>query len=448
MIEKPPTKGARLRKLAAMTASVAGGYATGRVKRLFLSEEAAERDRRLGLQAAGARIVETLGELKGAAMKVGQMASMAADLLPEELKAPLQALQRHAPPMPYEVIAETIESEFDQPVEALFDSFVRTPFAAASIGQVHRAVVDGCHVIVKVQYPGVDQAVDSDLRHLRLALSASGLVPIERRALAASFQAVRERLHEELDYCNESDNVRRFHAFHAGHPFVVVPQVVGHRSSKRVLTLTYEAGDALSDLDALGYTQEERNRCGAHLWRTLQSQIFELHCIHADPNPANFAFRKDGTVVLYDFGCVQALPERLTDALKTTALAGLREDYDGVEAGLVALGVRNLAGARPADDFYKLWRDWLARPLLSQAMFDFGGASFERAVFPELLPASLRYVSSFQPSGDMVFLNRMFVGLYAILRKMRARIVIGDELERHAPEVAAWFPRGAAALSA
>jgi predicted unusual protein kinase regulating ubiquinone biosynthesis (AarF/ABC1/UbiB family) len=437
---KPPTRGGRFFKLAGMTASVAGDYTRGRIKRLFMSDERAAEEHQANMTRVGLRIAETLGELKGAAMKMGQMASMAKDLLPAELAAALQALQSGAPPVEFSVIEGQILSEFGQPVERLFESFERTPFAAASIGQVHRARVDGRDVICKVQYPGVDDAVDSDMRHLKLALLASGILQVDRRALDASFAEISARMNEELDYCNESDNVRRFRAFHRRHPFVVVPEVVGHRSAKRVLTLSYEPGDHVRDFDALGYSAAERARCGLHLWTAMDSQIFELGVLHADPNPANFAFRKDGSVVMYDFGCVKTLHDGVADGCKQLLVDGLREDYAALDRTLIRLGVRRSSGPAVSPEFYKFWRDWLALPVLANRVLDFGVAHFERDVTTKLLPLAVKHMTSFQPSRELVFLNRALLGHYATLRAMRAQLPVGALVRARIPETAPWFP--------
>jgi predicted unusual protein kinase regulating ubiquinone biosynthesis (AarF/ABC1/UbiB family) len=437
---KPPARGQRLFKLAGLTASIAGGYARDRVKRAFMSEEAAEQDHKEALVRVGGRIASTLGELKGAAMKMGQMASMAADLLPKEISDALQSLQGNAPPVEFAVIEEQIRSEFDQPLELLFEDFEREPFASASIGQVHRAKVDGRPVIVKVQYPGVDVAVDSDMRHLRLALLASGVLKVDKKALSASFAEISARMHEELDYCNESDNVRRFAAFHRErHPFVVIPEVVGHRSSKRVLTLAYEPGDHVRDLEALGYSAEERNRCGSNLWAAMDSQIFDHGCIHADPNPANFAFRRDGTVVMYDFGCVKELAPHAVDGYRQLIVEGLGENYENIDKVLLQLGVRKPDAAGPTADFYKLWRDWLALPVMASNPFDFGTATFEKEMVTKLVPVTVKNLASFQPSKELVFFNRSLVGHYATLRKMGAHVPVGTVLSDRFPEVAPYF---------
>lgn len=432
---KPPTGGNRLLKLAGMTAAVAGDYARGRIKRLLQSEEQAQAEQARQMERMGAHIVNTLGELKGAAMKLGQMASLAADLLPKELTSALQALQKEAPPAPFSVIEQQIQSEFDQPIERLFERFEPQPFAAASIGQVHRARVDGREVICKVQYPGVDGAVDSDMRHLKLALLASGMLRVDKKVLDAVFAEVSLRMHEELDYCNESDNVRAFRAFHRRHTFVRVPEVVGHRSSKRVLTLAFEPGDNVRDFDALGYTPEERDRAGLSLWRAIDSQVYDFGTLHADPNPANFAFKRDGTLIMYDFGCVKQLAPGVADGYRQLVVKGLAEDYDAVEATLRALHVRRAAGGEVPRAFYKRVRDWLALPFLAAETFDFGSARLAQEAWEKLGSESLKQMTAFQPSPEIVFLNRTLGGHYATLRAMRARLPVMSLLRERFSEL-------------
>jgi predicted unusual protein kinase regulating ubiquinone biosynthesis (AarF/ABC1/UbiB family) len=247
-------------------------------------------------------------------------------------------------------------------------------------------------------------------------------------------------MHEELDYCNESDNVRAFRSFHERHAFVLIPEVIGHRSSKRVLTLSYLPGDHVRDLDALGYTADERDRCAANLWHAIESQIHDYGRIHADPNPANFAFRKDGSVVLYDFGCVKTLAPGIAASCRALVATALQEDYSGVERELVRLGVRRTSGPAVSPEFYKRWRDLLALPILASDPFDFGTARFEHDVMTTLAPDALKHFNSFQPSSEMVFLNRAVVGLYAMLRRLRARIHVVGLLRARSPELAHWYP--------
>lgn len=422
-VSSPPSRSKRFLKLAGMTASVAGNMAKTKIKGLFQSEEAAAAAREEANRESGNRIAETLGELKGAVMKVGQMASIAQDVLPKELSDALGKLQREAPPMDYQVIADQVEAELGAAPELLFERFDREPFAAASIGQVHRAITDdGREVVVKVQYPGVEDAVDSDLAQLKLALRASGIVDVGREALNASFKEVRARLHEELDYTNEADNVRLFREFHLGrHDFMVLPEVVGERSAKRVLTLSYEPGDSITTLDEQGYTQAQRDELGRNLLRMMCSQVFEFGIIHADPNPGNFACRKDGKIVLYDFGCTKTLGDNIIRAYKDVILEGIAQEWDAVDDALFRLGIRREGGPRPPNEFYKRWRDTFADPFLGVAIFDYERSTVHDEVM-KLVPASLKYMSSFQPATELIFLDRTVAGHYGNLRIMKARV--------------------------
>jgi predicted unusual protein kinase regulating ubiquinone biosynthesis (AarF/ABC1/UbiB family) len=427
--ERPATRGKRFFKLAGMTAYVASNYAKSKIKSVLGSGEESEEEQRELQRKSGQRIAETLGQLKGAVMKVGQMASMASDLFPKEVVDALKTLQNEAPPVSFDVIAEQIESELGAPPAQLFAEFDEEPFASASIGQVHRAVTDdGREVVVKVQYPGVDASCDSDLNHLKLALRASGMLKLERKALDALFQELKARLHEELDYCNEADNVRFFRAFHAKHPHIIVPDVVGERSAQRVLTLTYEPGDSLDEINEKDYPQDIRNKLGTAIYEMVLSQICELNAIHGDPNPANFAFRDDGSLVLYDFGCVKRLEPDIVKAYCETIIAGMEEDYEAVDRGLIGIGARRVDGPVVEPAYYKMWRQILFRPFYQEEPFDYGTATLHEEVV-RLIPGILKRLDSFQPPVEGIFIDRVAGGQYENLRKIRAKGSFYEVLE-------------------
>ncbi len=416
---RPATRGKRFMKLASMTASVAANYAASRVKSAFKSAEDAAVERARSYRESGERIAETLGELKGAAMKLGQMASIQADFLPKEISGALRTLQREAPPMPYQLIEEQIERELGSIPGQLFSRFDPEPFAAASIGQVHRARTDdGREVVVKVQYPGVDRSVDSDLAHLKLALKASGLVRTTKKNLDELFGEIKARLHEELDYCNEADNVRLFRKLHHGDDFVVIPEVVGERSSQRVLTLTYEPGDDIEHLDREGYSQQLRNLIGRNLFLITLSQIFDFRALHADPNPANFAFRKDGRVVMYDFGCVKKIKPEIAEAYARTIRCAFEEDFDGIEQGMIDLGARRPDGPPIEEAYYRRWWKVLVEPFMGE--FDYATSTIHDDI-KALIPGLLLRLNSLQAPIEVVFIDRVVGGHYGNLRKIRAK---------------------------
>ena len=236
----------------------------------------------------------------------------------------------------------------------------------------------------------------------------------------ALFTEIGDRLEEELDYSNEADNVRLFGRFHAQHPFIVVPKVVGERSSQRVLTLEFQPGDTIHRLDEHRYTQEIRDRLGQHLYVLALSQLFELQALHADPNPANFAFRPDGTIVIYDFGCVKRLEPTLVRDYAKTLLAAIDEDYQGVEDGLLAIGARRADGPPVELEYYRMWRNLILEPFTRPEPFDYGNSKLHEE-FLKHAPGVLKRISSFQAPVQVVFIDRVISGQYNNLRLIRAR---------------------------
>ncbi|MGB1698882.1 MAG: ABC1 kinase family protein [Nannocystaceae bacterium] len=426
--DRPATRSKRFFKLAGMTASVAGNFASSKIKGIFQDEEGATKSREQNMREAGDRIAKTLGELKGAVMKVGQMASVASDILPKELTQALATLQKDAPPMAYEVIESQIVTELGGPPEELFASFDREPFASASIGQVHRGVThDGREVIVKVQYPGVDKAVDSDLRQLKLALRASGIINVSKKALDETFQETRDRLHEELNYEHEAGNTRLMAELHRDDEFILIPEVVEELSSRRVLTIIYEEGDTFEYAGA-PYDQETRDLLGKRLLSLMAIQIFRNGAIHGDPNPGNFAVRKDGTIVMYDYGCIKRLPRDLVFAYRDLITSSIAEDYGGTESALRRLGLRNLDGPPVEFEFYKRFRDIFVIPHEHRTPYDYGTSDMGEKVV-KLVPGVMKRINSFQPAKDLIFVDRMVGGHYGNLRTLGARVVVLDTLE-------------------
>jgi len=209
------SSGRRFLKLAGMTASIAGKAVSNSIKSINSSEEEKNAARSELFEKIGAQIAETLGEMKGAAMKVGQIASQYQDLFPPEIAKALAKLQRQAPAVAFSVIKGQIERELGKPIGEIFQSFEEKSFASASIGQVHRAVLpNGQAVVVKVQYPGVAESCDSDLKQLKLALKLAGVMKIDKKLQDELFNEIKESLHAELNYLQEAHNLNVFAAFH------------------------------------------------------------------------------------------------------------------------------------------------------------------------------------------------------------------------------------------
>lgn len=428
----PASRTARFFKLAGMTASVATQYASERVRRVFSSDDETAQRQTQAYQRMATEIADTLGELKGAVMKVGQIASQTQDFLPREFAEALQKLQKEAPPMPWEVIAAQVRSELGDDPEAIFPVFEREPFAAASIGQVHRARTrDGREVVVKVQYPGVDRSVTSDLKQLRLALRLGGLIKLPRESVDQLFEEIRARLSEELDYTHEARNILRFREFHREDSGLIIPAVFPEYSSRRVLTLEYVAGDHISAVSVERYGQEVINTLGHRLFRTMADQLFRFQAIHGDPHAGNFAFRPDGKVVLYDFGCVKNLKPHIVAAYRRTLIAALQGDYRRLDQCLIDLGAR--VEGKPAVEgaYYAMWRDIFIQPFASRTQpYDFALADIHQQVAAKA-PTVLKHLESFQPPVESIFIDRMIAGHYWMLKRLGVQAAFRDELEAY-----------------
>ena len=300
--------------------------------------EAAERERTAALVQ---ELVEQLGRMRGAAMKVGQMLSMVEfDGLPEdqqrELQQKLSALRDGVPPVPFARVEKLLRTELGGPLSRVFSDFDERAFAAASIGQVHRAhTVDGAEVAVKVQYPGVAEAVDTDLRNAML------LVPLVRRLAPgldgrALGSEISERIREELDYELEAQNQRRIERLLRGHPFIHVPHVHTELSTRRVLVSEYVDGARFEVVRRA--EQPSRDRFGEIVFRFFFGLLYRDRIALGDPHPGNYLQRPDGRVSFLDFGLLRDVSAERVTAEVAIAAAARDEDPDGLKAALVAGG--------------------------------------------------------------------------------------------------------------
>ena len=425
------TQTGRLLRLTGMTTSIATRVASHSVKRVFQSDEARSRDREKLLKHIGKEIATTLGEMKGAVMKVGQIASQMKDLLPAEVSDALTVLQKSSPPMPFSVIRRQIRRELGDEPEALFEHFDEEPFAAASIGQVHRGRThDGQEVVVKVQYPAVKESIDSDMRHLRRILKLGGLLKVEEKTLDAIFAEIRNQLEEELDYRQEAENLKRFHAFHDDDPWLIVPRVIDELSTEKVLTLSYEPGDDIDTVQASEhYDQPLRNQLGERLFDAIARQIFELREVHCDPHPGNFAYRRDGTIVMYDFGAIKRIPEEDLQAFSHLTQSAMRGDYQALEQALLTLGIRKPNGPAVESDFYAGWANLLL-PCFGEEPFDFAASRLHVRLAKKARTTPWHYLESFQPSARTLLVDRVLGGHYWTLVNLGVVAAFRPNLEK------------------
>lgn len=298
---------ARNAKLAGVGARTGAGFVTYRARRAFASAERRDAlDTEFELRTAE-QVAAALGDMKGAMMKLGQMASYLDQGLPEHVRTALAQLRQDAPPMHPQLAAGVIERELGHRPEEVFAEWDPVPIASASIGQVHRAITrEGAAVAVKVQYPGVREAMTSDLANVGLVFAGMGqLFPgFDHEPVV---EELRARLAEELDYSLEAANQERFAEAYEGHPFIHVPRVLEAYSTSMVLTTELAEGARYDEV--LTWPQEERDLAAETIYRFAFGSLYRLHVFNGDPHPGNYLFRPGGQVTFLDYGLVKHFTE-------------------------------------------------------------------------------------------------------------------------------------------
>jgi predicted unusual protein kinase regulating ubiquinone biosynthesis (AarF/ABC1/UbiB family) len=387
--DKPIPKG-RVRRTAKVGGLVGGqaarGYAT-RAANLTRSDDARRAASERRQIKAAEQIVEVLGQMKGAAMKVGQVASFI-DLggLPPEVQDTFQhklaELRDAAPQVSFKDMRKVIESDYDERLAEVFAEFDEEPVAAASIGQVYKARLhDDRSVAVKVQYPGVAQAVRADLQNLGLLLrAAKRMAPgLDPKAMA---HEIRERMTEELDYEHEAQAQRAFARAWRGHPFVVIPDVVTSLSREHALVTEWVDGLGFEDVKKLD--RAARDRFGEIVFRFFFGSLYRMGHFSGDPHPGNYLLMPDERVAFMDFGMTKRIPPEQIEREAAVIRAGLEGDAQALYDKLVEMGFyaaddrevdpeRLLAHVQALQGFYAEDRDFtITREYVARTMLDAG----------------------------------------------------------------------------
>ncbi len=337
----PQTRIGRSAKLGTAIGRQATRYAGTTAANVVRSDEKAQERLETRHIETALKMASVLGEMKGAAMKIGQMASFIdVDLLPPEYReiyqAQLAKLRTHAPAMPWDQVRTVLEEEYDEQPERVFASIEQEAFAAASIGQVHRATLhDGTPVAVKIQYPGIADALESDVANAGMLVRlARVLAPgLDAKAVASE---LRERVLEELDYEFEAQNQRTFARAYDGHPFIFVPKVHSRFSRRRVLVSDYVEGRGFDDVK--GLEQDERDIFGEIVFRFCFGSIYHLQHFNADTHPGNYLLMEDGRVAFLDFGMTKRVSTRQIQLEQRAVDATGRDDPEALREALHDLG--------------------------------------------------------------------------------------------------------------
>lgn len=423
--EKIPT--GRLKRaltLGSMSARVTASTMAGKLGSAILPGSKDKREEMLRATYAknAEKVVESLGKLKGASLKVGQLLSADPELLPAEFSNVMSSLQREAPPMTYETVCQQIEKAFDQPISSVFSYFDPEPVGSASIGQVHRARLQtGEDVAVKVQYPGVAASLDSDIKTLG-SLMTYGRAVIEKNRLKAYLDEVRQIILTEADYREEAKNLQRFSEIMDQREGVRTPKPYMEFVRESVLVMEFMEGrsleGALKEIDDI-----ERRDAILLRWVKLFSWMFhELHELHADPHPGNFLLDAEDNLIVLDFGCVKSFEPEFTDQFLDVLDACWQRDSARVARHHVELGFGRSSTSEEKLDAELLYEyiQIVLAPFLKNEPFDFSSWS----------PANdgkrfmLRHPSllTFVPPSDALAYFRVLSGIKGLLAKLDAQI--------------------------
>jgi len=376
------------------------------------------------------RVVESFGELKGVAMKVGQLLSYVDPALSPEARRMLSVLQVMSQPTAFGQVLQTVREDLGAPGRTLADRLERTPVASASVGQVHRSTLDdGTPVAVKVRHPGVEDAIRADFKTAAIGtlfarLAAPGMNLDEVLAEAKT------RFLEECDYALEARRQIRFGQVYAAHPFITIPTVHPGVCGRRVLTSTWHKGMGLDAFLEAAPFQAERVRASRALYEFYVGTLYREGLFNADPHPGNLCFAPDGKVTIFDHGCVREFDRDFVAGLVGLSRAVQRDDTAATQSALSAIGMFN-----PSQDFdltRSLLRGFYA-PLLASGRLK---VTSEHAISIRQVAKMRKSLLRIRLPGKLAFLFRIRIGLHAVLARIGARLD-WQELEAELAEVVA-----------
>ncbi|MDT5117666.1 MAG: hypothetical protein QOE30_3405 [Mycobacterium sp.] len=421
-----PVPQGRIRRtmpLAGFTARAAGGRVIAGLRKQAGDVDAVERFH----ERTAVRYADLLGHSKGVLMKAGQMLSMidsgsvGLDELSPYQRA-LSRLQADAPPMELALARDVAEADLGRRLEEVFAEFSEEPMAAASIGQVHRAVMpDGRQVAVKIQYPGAAEAIRDDLANTELLATlyrflstASGAMPDMRQAT----QELAARISEELDYRHEAANITAFSELYRNHPFIRVPDFVAEASADRVLTMTYL--DGLDWAAAQHADQVLKNSWAEVISRMVTGSYRHGNLFHADPHPGNYRFGMDGGVGFVDFGCVKVLTEQQIGRMVRMVRAAIEGRKDDLRDAMAETGFLAEGSMLTADEAYQWWASVIYELLMPQPG-TYSQDTSQRAIASLIdLRANDHPLRRMSVPPDFVFFARLNLSMNSIFAALEA----------------------------
>ncbi len=411
----------RTAQLARMGARTGTDFVGMKARGVLASDERREELRAEFELRSAEQVADALGNMKGAMMKLGQMASYLDQGLPEPVREALAQLQSDAPPMSYELVEQMLRDELGAGPDELFARFDRLPIASASIGQVHRARTHaGLEVAVKIQYPGVGDAMAADLENTDLLFQMMGML-FPGMDPAPIVEEITVRLVEELDYCSEADNQRLFADAYRGHPYFHVPDVIDELSTGRVLTTEFAEGVRFAEV--VEWSDEERQLTAESLYRFAFGGIYRLHAFNGDPHPGNYLFRPGGRITFLDFGlCKRFTPDEVVvfeEMIQSMVLDGDVARFKEIveRIGILQPGLE--VPDEALQEYFGHFYEFVMEDTEMEITPEYSSESVRR--FFDLSGPHAEIMKSANLPPSMVIVQRINLGLYALFGDLQAR---------------------------
>ena len=410
----------RLLKLGGLAGRIGMSMAGNTISSVFRDKAHIEANYSKNLMKNALLVKEAFGQMKGVPMKIGQMLSLHENLMPQEVARVFQSLQKNAPSVPFEQIRGVIQGELGDRF-ALVRHIDEEPMAAASIGQVHRAVLmDGRVIVFKVQYPGIDTVIRGDLRNFK-GIIKGVLSLFTRMDIEEMWQEMQDRILEELDYLNEARNMQRVRENYADDPFVVVPGVVNELTTEHVLAMEMVLGIGPDEATGGNYPDELKNQWGRAIASLVLKGLFSHRFLHADPNLSNFAFRENGAMIVYDYGCMKTVSDEMSRKYAILVKAVIENDYPAIPSILKSMGVYRADGGTVPWEMIKDYADELQKIITPAGDYTFG---VDSDIYKRLKVLGQRYLDQFMVMvfpRDIIFIDRTFNGHFGNLNRLHAR---------------------------
>ncbi len=419
-----PTKKYKRSAITAITTAKIGlKHATYLGKKKLSSAKNTELQDHQHAEEIGKILINALMQLRGTALKVAQMMSMELDMLPEPVRAELTKACSRVTPLNRAHIRKVYLTEFNKTPESVFKIFDSDAFAAASLGQVHRAISsENEQLAVKIQYPGIAASIKSDVQLVRgimksISLGSAYLPRWE--IIDEVLRGVQEQLEKEIDYRQEAENTQWF-TEHMSLPSIRIPKVYARFSGNKILTTEFIAGKHLNEWLTDNPSQTDRNHFGQLLFDLFNYQLHELNVLHADPHPGNFLICDDGSIALIDFGCIQ----RLAPNYSNTIIRLFNRDPQKIHQAYIDLGIisHELSFEKFERDIFRLiepMHTWMSSPCLAQK-FDFSKLPAMPKNDLSQMKKAIKEINNVQQ--DQLYFDRSYFGLLSILKKIGAKI--------------------------